>query len=1357
MASSVDENMKVEWNKDKLNGPFTGQWINIGPKKIRTSYGERIKNLDGDDWAGGTENILEEKNDSVSKSLVCGAIETIWCHPTDSNIIILGAVGAGIYKTTNAKDGNDIHWKLKSDEVIGITKIRSDIENSERLVAVGGYSSAYSNIGVEPYKVKKDGILVSVDQGETWSLKPIKINNNIEYLDLNDVVVWGNNILVASHRFGSFNQANEDSLGKGGLFFSSDFGDNWDHLDINNTLWNNKNIQCTTALEITKISGVVSIFSALLKDGLFKGIFDETTKIWTWNKITENPSPYPNNMSVKEKMGYMIQFPYSAGLTNLTNNNLLLATSGYDKEFIYLTIVNNGITGGFFYSTDNGNTWLEADLPRTSIIPEFESKGPYDGLQPSIKKSGGYKAPGNYKSGGQGEIHGSLIGHPENIKNGQNLVFIGGDRQPAMNNFEEERLYNNWNYFNLFHATIWNGRLFRGDLTKQSSVDITKGNNGLVNSGNWYTNGQIYNIFDDYSKIWSHITHTNKLNPIQTLKFLKTDNSDSAISTTHHLTNNCVVTQDLYFEIKGTSALIHSHNKDVIVTQLNSNAEGLLRENVGASLTTIKITSTNGIKFNNTDSIIIDANNINETITLSSNTKLIDSTELCYTINLNSIINKEFNSDELVRQNLSDGNVARGVLKYNVNSNDKQLTILSINGIDFIKPTTANEYFLIGEGNPYTISSDKFDAVGRAFVPTPIGYLFLPPVYDPNNVAEVTASRLPDPFSEFKVRSINFQLFEESNNKKIFIHTGINKISSLLEIINFEIDFGNNKFNPTNGVVKTNFEGLDNGGTANRSAPHADSRCMAFDADGNLIQGDDGGINKLINPLDKNKAKWYSLCGDLCTFEAHNIAFDEFNQLAFIGTQDNYNLLGDEDIGFCIIGGGDGGNVQILNVGGEIYYYRTAQMGGITLFNKWDGSEYNQNTIDLQVTRGTSIDINRVNIFLDSLMDFTPVVEICYKNSKYMVLYSFSLKKINVLDFSQTNEHNRNLSSFYPSSKLYTATVSTVWEMKYTLNGDDHIIYLLINDGTNKKLELHYLKNFGETSMASVVSSQDLIPIINSNKFTVNTVDKDISFTSFAVNNDNYKKIALISGNIDYEFNNISDDNKLITMELIIDDSTNKITGNINLQVIDLGYNSLRSCIYLNIRNEDVVFLGHGGKKLTDTVISSKGGILYYNTKTDKKLEVGNDSLGNQQITEIIYVESKDLMVISTMGTGAWMYNKVSEFNKEPVYVPNNGEVLKANSEKKINEFCQARKVQLQVVRQQQEQEEKNEEEEKRLLMLSNEKCVARQNFKGRNPLKKCCPCESKSFFAKNNVLSKNFSNQSNKMRISNLLKYGRR
>jgi hypothetical protein len=51
------------------------------------------------------------------------------------------------------------------------------------------------------------------------------------------------------------------------------------------------------------------------------------------------------------------------------------------------------------------------------------------------------------------------------------------------------------------------------------------------------------------------------------------------------------------------------------------------------------------------------------------------------------------------------------------------------------------------------------------------------------------------------------------------------------------------------------------GGTANNSAPHADSRTMAFDAAGNLIEGDDGGIYRRTNPR-LNTGDWFSINGN---------------------------------------------------------------------------------------------------------------------------------------------------------------------------------------------------------------------------------------------------------------------------------------------------------------------------------------------------------------------------------------------------------------------------------------------------------------------------------------------------------------
>ena len=47
---------------------------------------------------------------------------------------------------------------------------------------------------------------------------------------------------------------------------------------------------------------------------------------------------------------------------------------------------------------------------------------------------------------------------------------------------------------------------------------------------------------------------------------------------------------------------------------------------------------------------------------------------------------------------------------------------------------------------------------------------------------------------------------------------------------------------------------------ANGTAPHADSRNMIFDPDGNLLQTDDGGVYRLVNPNDSTRV-WESAGG----------------------------------------------------------------------------------------------------------------------------------------------------------------------------------------------------------------------------------------------------------------------------------------------------------------------------------------------------------------------------------------------------------------------------------------------------------------------------------------------------------------
>jgi hypothetical protein len=106
--------------------------------------------------------------------------------------------------------------------------------------------------------------------------------------------------------------------------------------------------------------------------------------------------------------------------------------------------------------------------------------------------------------------------------------------------------------------------------------------------------------------------------------------------------------------------------------------------------------------------------------------------------------------------------------------------------------------------------------------------------------------------------------------------------------------------------------GPPGGGTASNSAPHADSREMVFDAAGNLIETDDGGIYKRTSPRS-NTGDWFPLVGDLQTGEYHDIAFDEVSETLIAGSQDNgvqvQRTPDDEE--WDVLQRGDGGDVAV--------------------------------------------------------------------------------------------------------------------------------------------------------------------------------------------------------------------------------------------------------------------------------------------------------------------------------------------------------------------------------------------------------------------------------------------------------------
>lgn len=104
-----------------------------------------------------------------------------------------------------------------------------------------------------------------------------------------------------------------------------------------------------------------------------------------------------------------------------------------------------------------------------------------------------------------------------------------------------------------------------------------------------------------------------------------------------------------------------------------------------------------------------------------------------------------------------------------------------------------------------------------------------------------------------------------------------------------------------------------NGGN---TTPHADSRNMAFDAGGNLLEVDDGCVYRRASPTSPT-GTWSSVAGNLNVMEVHDLDHDRVSNILVIGTQDNGTHMQQTAANriWSWINGGDGGDVAIEDAG----------------------------------------------------------------------------------------------------------------------------------------------------------------------------------------------------------------------------------------------------------------------------------------------------------------------------------------------------------------------------------------------------------------------------------------------------------
>jgi hypothetical protein len=176
----------------------------------------------------------------------------------------------------------------------------------------------------------------------------------------------------------------------------------------------------------------------------------------------------------------------------------------------------------------------------------------------------------------------------------------------------------------------------------------------------------------------------------------------------------------------------------------------------------------------------------------------------------------------------------------------------------------------------------------------------------------------------------------------------------------FRIDASLSAGSQAQHLTHSSAAGAPGGGTANNSAPHADSRIMVMDASGDVIEGDDGGVYRRTAP-GSNTGVWRSLVGNLVSTEFHGIAFDSNTDTVFGGTQDNGTpqQVTPGDQVWSSISTGDGGDVAIddASTAGQSVRYSSFQNLGQFRRRTYDAAGVLLSTQSpaLTVTSGTGL------------------------------------------------------------------------------------------------------------------------------------------------------------------------------------------------------------------------------------------------------------------------------------------------------------------------------------------------------------------------------------------------------------------
>lgn len=393
----------------------------------RTAYGEWV-NLGTGGIVGGQVEGMESQGNPVS-----GAVRAIAPHPTNPDVLWLGAVNGGIWRTSNATAPVPV-WTPLGDQLsslsIGALAIDVDDPLGNTLLAGFGRASSLSRTGGF-----RDGVVRSVDGGATWAaLGGLTLTG----ANVSGIVANGDTILVA------VNTADTFSFGVTGIYRSADGGATFAHLP--STVGSGLPTGVSYDIRMNPLDPSDIVTSIALGPAA-NGIWRSHDGGGTWGKISDAA----------------VDATFGASTSNV---KLSFGNAGQ----VYAGVVNSGRVDGLFRLGAGDTSWQALDLPVTT------EPGGSVGLNPDSDEEPATAPPAEI-AGGQGSLHFSLVADPVDA----NVVYVGGDRQPGPG----EGGIEDWP--NSLGAENYSGRLFRIDAAAAAGAQASPLTHRGGSSGNTST------------------------------------------------------------------------------------------------------------------------------------------------------------------------------------------------------------------------------------------------------------------------------------------------------------------------------------------------------------------------------------------------------------------------------------------------------------------------------------------------------------------------------------------------------------------------------------------------------------------------------------------------------------------------------------------------------------------------------------------------------------------------------------------------------------------------------------------------------------------------------------------------------